>query len=398
MSRFEPYLGAVAVLLIGICAVILANDFTRFPENAPNVPSSSTSTVAIVPNITAPQIAIPSLSLHATSTATTTATTTAEKKSATTPTPPKVTKTPTKQPAATSTAPVAAPVVAPISEPTASSGSASLDVVSATLRSALVNIICFAPAGGQIHSISGSGIIIDSKGIILTNAHIAQYLLLTKKDIDCSIRTGSPAVAAYEASLIYISPAWIHANATILTQSNPTGTGEYDFALLGITKSTTAAALPSVFPFIPLAYSPPSSGSQVVIASYGAQFLESSQILSSLYPTIVFGSIKNIFTFALNSIDVLALGGSAAAQEGSSGGGVADISGKLIGTITTSTIEGSTDTRNVDAISASYIRSQYAREMSSSLDTLLSQSISSSVADFAPNVSLLESIITAQLQ
>ena len=155
---------------------------------------------------------------------------------------------------------------------------------------------------------------------------------------------------------------------------------------------------PSSFPSIRLATSPSNTGTPVVIASYGAQFLESSQIQSSLFPTIVFGSVKNVFTFASTSIDVLALGGSVAAQEGSSGGGVADGRGELVGTITTSTTKGATETRELDAITASYIRTEYLRETGQTLDTLLSKTISISISDFALKMPTLESILTAHLQ
>ena len=184
----------------------------------------------------------------------------------------------------------------------------------------------------------------------------------------------------------------------ILTQTNPSGTGEYDFAFLAITKSATSAALPSSFPFIPLATAPPPTGTPVIIASYGAQFLESNQIQSFLFPTIVFGSVKDVFTFAATTIDVLTLGGSAAAQEGSSGGGVADGNGKLVGTITTSTTNGPTDTRKLDAITASYIRAEYASETGRALDLLLTEATSTSVANFAPQIPALESILTANLK
>lgn len=272
-----------------------------------------------------------------------------------------------------------------------------LDVSATTLRNALVNIICYAPAGGVLHSISGSGVIVDPKGIILTNAHIAQYFLLADRDVSCIIRAGSPAADRYKAELIYISPAWLRANASVLTQSMPNGTGEYDFALLAVTKSATAAALPTVFPSIPLAQTPPSPGTSVVIASYGAQFLESSQVQFSLFPTIVFGSVKDVFTFVMNTIDVLALGGSVAAQEGSSGGGVADASGTLVGTITTSTTQGATETRRLDAITASYIRAEYASEIGEAIDLLLARPTATAITNFAPRIPELESIITAQL-
>jgi len=244
---------------------------------------------------------------------------------------------------------------------------------------------------------SGSGVIIDPKGIILTNAHIAQYFLLADRGVSCTIRSGSPAVNRYEANLVYISPAWLRANANVLTQTNPSGTGEYDFAFLAITKSKTPEALPSSFPFVPLATVPPASGTPVVIASYGAQFLESSQIQSSLFPTIVFGSVKDVFTFVSTTIDILALGGSAAAQEGSSGGGIAGIYGELVGTITTSTTQGTTDTRSLGAITASYIRSAYASETGQALDLLLAKSFSVSVIDFALQIPALESVLTAHL-
>lgn len=269
--------------------------------------------------------------------------------------------------------------------------------VATALRSALVNIICYAPAGSGLRSSSGSGVFIDPKGIILTNAHVAQHFLLADRGVSCVIRSGSPAVDSYEAALLYISPAWLAANPTVLTKAMANGTGEYDFALLAVTKSLTSAPLPKTFPFIPLSRTQYPPGTPVVIASYGAQFLVSSQIQSSLFPTIVFGLVKDIFTFATSSIDVLSLGGSAAAQEGSSGGGVAEPSGTLAGTITTSTVTGTTDTRTLSAITASYVRDEYARETGRSLDALLAEPISDSIAAFKPQTAKLEAIITAGL-
>lgn len=274
---------------------------------------------------------------------------------------------------------------------------AMFDSAALALRDALVNIICYAPPGSGLRSISGSGIFIDSKGIILTNAHVAQSFLFANRGVSCTIRSGGPATAKYEAALIYISPSWIRANAAILTQKAPSGNGEYDFALLAVTKSATSVPLPIRFPFVPLAQSPAPSGTPVIIASYGAQFLESDQIQSSLFPTIVFGSIKKIFTFATTTVDVFSLGGSAAAQEGSSGGGVADMTGTLIGTITTSTVTGTTDTRVLSAITASYIRAEYTNETGEALDLLLAQTSATSIANFAPQLPALEAILTAPL-
>jgi hypothetical protein len=134
----------------------------------------------------------------------------------------------------------------------------------------------------------------------------------------------------------------------------------------------------------------------VAIASYAAQSLTFSQILSSLFPTVVFGSIKDVFTFAVDSVDVVALGGSAAAQEGSSGGGVADSSGNLTAMLTTSTISGEASARSLDAITISYIMGEYANETGQSVDALLTDP-SAVAASFSSEATSLESVITSHL-
>ncbi len=363
MSRIEPYLGVLVAIALAFFILTLPNSALS-PVISPEPTASST--IIVVSDVTP-------------------ATTTKKLLPAVTPKRPAVT---------TTTTSVSVPVTRP-TEP--SYGSADFDAAAATLRATLVNILCYAPVGGPLHSITGSGVIIDSKGIILTNAHIAQYFLLLDRSVSCSIRSGSPAVDRYEAALIYIPPPWLHANAKVLTTQNPTGTGEQDFALLAITKSITTTPLPATYPSISLARNPPDVGTPVVIASYGAQFLESAQVKSALFPTIVFGSVKTVFTFGTNTIDVLALGGSAAAQEGSSGGGVVGGAGTLLGIITTSTTKGDTATRSLDAITASYIRGAYAGETGQALDTLLGASLGQSVADFAVQISTLKAILTAQL-
>lgn len=280
---------------------------------------------------------------------------------------------------------------------TSTNVSSPLDISAAKLRAALVNIICYAPTNSSVRSITGSGVIIDPKGIILTNAHIAQYFLLTKRNVFCTIRAGSPAVDKYKASPVYISPAWLKANADLLTQTNPIGTGEHDFAFLVVTSSATTAKLPVSFPYIPLATGSPIIGTSVAIASYGAQTLGVSQIQSALFPTIAFGSVQDVFTFASTTIDVLALGGSVAAQKGSSGGGIVGKEGKLLGTLTTSMIGGDTNTRVLHAITTSYIRNEYTNETGQTLDTLLAKSPTTAVVDFAPQIPALEAILTAHL-
>ncbi len=371
-QRIEPYLGVLV-------AIALAFFISNVPSNVwnPTMPPEPTasSTITVVSDVVLPAPSLPTI-------ATSTSATTTKK------------VLPPAKPKQSAVAVTPTPITRP-AEPSYSS--VDLDNSATTLRVALVNIICYAPAGGPLHSITGSGVIIDSKGIILTNAHIAQYFLLFDRGISCTIRSGNPASDRYKAALIYIPEPWLRANAKVLTTQDPTGTGEQDFALLAITKSATSVPLPAVYPSILLATDSSRARAAIVIASYGAQFLQSAQVQSSLFPTVVFGSVKDVYTFASTTIDVLALGGSAAAQEGSSGGGVAGGAGTLLGIITTSTTKGDTSTRSLDAITATYIRRAYMNETGKTLDALLAVSLDQSVADFFAQIPTLEAILTAQL-
>ncbi|MFA7302847.1 MAG: serine protease [Candidatus Paceibacterota bacterium] len=255
------------------------------------------------------------------------------------------------------------------------------------LRKALVNIICYAPAKSGVHSISGSGVIVSPTGMILTNAHIAQYFLFADRGVSCDIRTGSPATPTYKAGLVYLPARWVEENATLLLQKNPMGTGERDFAVLAITDATQAV------PHVVLASATPGVNEPVAIASYGSQELSAEQIRSGFYPTIVLSAVRSIFTFGTKTPDVLAFVGTPAAQEGSSGGGVANSVGELVATITTSKIDGAVAERALSAITASYIQREYAAETGNALQTLLARPGAAAIADFAPQAELLRGIL-----
>lgn len=377
MSRFFSYLGIAATLILGVLIIVFVNSTGTVRAPIETIPLAS-STVSVLPP--SPPVVQPKMDIPTTPTTTT----------------PKKVATPTPTPTSAS-APVQIPIKTVPIVAIPSVDNALLDTSASALRAALVNILCRVVIHGGQHIISGSGVFVDAKGTILTNAHIAEYFLLADRGASCSIRSGSPATDRYRAALIFISPAWIHANPDVISKTAPSGTGEYDFALLAVTKSVTESAFPISFPSIPLTTAPVTANTPVVIASYGAQFLDQSQILTDLSPTVVFGSIKDIFTFHANTIDVLALGGSAAAQEGSSGGGVADVSGKLVGTITTSTISGDTNTRSLDAITASYVRADYASETGQALDLLLAKPTATAITEFALQIPELEALIVAHL-
>ena len=87
---------------------------------------------------------------------------------------------------------VTAQVVEPITPTPAAVETDSLQ----PLRRSLVNILCTAHKS-PLRGSTGSGVIIDSHGIILTVAHVAESQLLSEtlgpQAISCVIRTGNPA-------------------------------------------------------------------------------------------------------------------------------------------------------------------------------------------------------------
>jgi len=266
----------------------------------------------------------------------------------------------------------------------------SFATVNDATRAALVNILCMPRTGGTLPPISGSGVIIDPRGVILTNAHVAQYVLLSKSpeiNLSCVVRTGSPAVARWSAEILYIPPVWVGAHAVEIKAARPTGTGEHDYALLLITTSLDGAA------FTPLSLGFPSlpfdtreaigfQGDQVVVASYPAEFLGSQAAQFNLYSASSLTTIGQLLTFATRSVDLLSLGGVIEAQSGSSGGAVVNAWGRLIGLIATTSEGETTAARDLRAITLSYISRDLGLQTQFDLPTILAGDVAAQALDF----------------
>lgn len=276
------------------------------------------------------------------------------------------------------------------------------NILNQEARAALVNIIC-ETSGTSLKSISGSGTIIDPRGIIITNAHIAQYILLSRNSdikIACRIREGSPAKDAWIPDVIFFPSSWITAHAKDILEKRPVGTGEHDYALIQIVASTNGSALPATFPYL----KPDTretigfTGDSVLIAAYPAEFGGSSAAINTLYASSVFTNIKQMLTFTEQLVDMISLGGTALAQSGSSGGAVVNMWGRVIGIVATTSEGETTETRDLRAITMAHIDRSIRDHTGTSLEDMLARDLTTLVSAFKPQAETLANILIAEIE
>jgi len=254
----------------------------------------------------------------------------------------------------------------------------SFSQINTKTAKALVNVLCSQNVASAVNPITGSGVIIDPRGIVITNAHVAQFFLLkdypVENGLQCILRTGSPARNKYTAELLYISPEWVSLHASDITNSEPKGTGEYDYAFLRITGRTDPnAELPTTFPFIPIDINDHNitTGDQVLAAAYPAGFLGGVSIQRDLYSVSSVATVGERFTFLENTIDLFSIGGTVVSQGGSSGGAVVSSENNLVGIIVTSTQADTTAERDLRAITTGHINRALAQNANTTIEGLL---------------------------
>ncbi|MFA6338552.1 MAG: serine protease [Candidatus Paceibacterota bacterium] len=261
-------------------------------------------------------------------------------------------------------------------------------------RPAIVNIFCISE-GSSLSVAAGSGIIIDKRGVILTNSHVSQYFLLQNipelQKISCYIRDGDPAKMLYKAKLLYLPKDWIEDNYKKLKLQNPLGTGEFDFSLLLITQTIDPQTpFPTEFPFLPIDFSEITEKQDVLIAGYPAGFLGNLEILYNLYKASAVTKINDVLTFSKNNIDLISVGGTVISQKGSSGGAVVNNKGDLIGLVVTTTDATTTSSRDLRAITTAYINRAFENQKGLNIKDFLSRNLNVEANRFetedAPNL------------
>ena len=283
------------------------------------------------------------------------------------------------------------PTTTPTISPQASSTPVDWQSINNQTRLALANILCTADYGSILSSETGSGVIIDKQGVVLTDAHVAQYFLiqnsLPKDFLRCVVRTGNPASVRYDARILYISPTWIKNNFKVITEENPTGTGENDFALLLITGKSDGTSLPSEFPTLEPSFDFGNikEGNQILVGAYPAELIDESSITRNFFSSSAISNIKKVFTFNQDTPDLIDIGGTVVSQKGSSGGPAVDNQGKVLGIFVTSIEATSTANRDLRAITISHINQSISLDSGKNLSEWLNGDLETEANDFETN-------------
>lgn len=221
------------------------------------------------------------------------------------------------------------------------------------IEDVVVNIICTSKQGNFTSAQTGSGVLVSSAGVVLTNAHVAHPFLL--ENHTCLLYQKNNPYFGYRASLLYIQEEWVKKNRDIITNSNPRGTGEDDYAFLLITSNSNPGGyLPSKFPYakILLDKNIYEAGQPISVGGFpGAP--------ATLLDLARAGNLKtddteiyDVFTFSSGPIDVISTENTPVAARGASGGGIFKDDNLIALTVTTS---GSGNSARINGITTTYI-------------------------------------------
>lgn len=256
------------------------------------------------------------------------------------------------------------------------------------IEDVIVNIVCSEDKGNFINVSTGSGVLIDPKGVIITNAHVGQFVLLedyskTNNGMECAVYKENIPTFGYKVDVLYISPDWISENSNLINSEAPRGTGEHDYAFLYITESTNPAIQkPRSFPYskISLLDKNYDEGTMVRVAGYPGAPQNIVDIASAGFLKKDTVEIEDVFTFNDGTIDIFSTERSRVGARGASGGGVF-LDNELIGII--STTNGEQNNAEINALTTTYINSDLKDNTGDDIDDLLEKASDQIIRDFS---------------
>ena len=238
-----------------------------------------------------------------------------------------------------------------------------------TARESVVNILCLSTKGNLVSITTGSGVVIDPQGIVLTNAHVAETMLTPNQD--CTLRQGDIATDKYKTSLVYVNEAWLSKNAGEIFSGAARGTGENDFALLAITSKINSSNADSVAYSVPMTreFSSHDKGTSLLATGYPGGTLGALSLKKFLMYVADVTKIEDVFTFHNNAVDVIETGVTKVGQRGSSGGGMFNNTGELVALIVST--DGTADENKINAITLPYISRAFREDTGMSLQDFM---------------------------
>jgi len=285
--------------------------------------------------------------------------------------------------------PTPAPVPTPAPTPTPVTPPVAPTKPSTKLESVLVNIICTNTNGNATTASTGSGVIVSPNGVVITNAHVAQYFLLENYSrpgyMNCTLYQKNNPTQGYTADILYIQSEWVNKHYDVISSKNPRGTGEDDYAFIVINGSNNPRfGLPAQFPYATISLDKEAYeiGQSVAVGGFpGApsSILELSQAGNLATDTT---KIVDVFTLAKNSVDVISTGSTHVAQRGASGGGVFQDGNLIAITVTTS---GTGQNTKINALTTDYINRDLKSDTGAGISGIISGNPLTKSANFIQN-------------
>lgn len=251
------------------------------------------------------------------------------------------------------------------------------------IEDVVVNIICTSKQGNFTSAQTGSGVLVSSTGVVLTNAHVAHPFLL--ENHTCLLYQKNNPYFGYRASLLYIQEEWVKKNRDIVTNTNPRGTGEDDYAFLLITSNSNPGGyMPSKFPYAKVSTDKAiyEVGQPISVGGFPGAPATLLDLARAGNLKTDETAIDDVFTFSSGPIDVISTENTPVAARGASGGGIFKDNNLVALTVTTS---GSGNNARINGITMAYIDRDMRSDLGIGITSFITGDLQTRASNFMQN-------------